>query len=83
MPRIAFSFMSVSGKGPIKITPIENGSVIATGCLLGPSPQAMRGSCELEKPPSVSTDPPNFVKTSGKGLPQRLAQGALRVPCAF
>ena len=32
-PQIAFSFTLVSGKGPIKIAPIGNGSVIATGSL--------------------------------------------------
>ena len=32
-PQIAFSFTLIPGKGPIKIAPIGNGSVIATGSL--------------------------------------------------
>lgn len=74
MLQIAFSFMPVPGKGPIKIAPIENGSVIAAGRLLGPSPQAVRASCELEEPPCVNTDALSSAKTSGKGLLQHLAR---------
>lgn len=47
-------------KEPIKIAPIGNGGIIATGSLLTLSQGACGGSCEMQEDPSLCSDTPEL-----------------------